>query len=130
VKTLVQDDVQSENVTFFTARSPTLSWANSPGTALDGPAGDDSLTRNANYPMDDTFLCRIIHGKKGHTRLVVRQLATWEEEDLKEGTAKDDSELHPSEEQLLTTRMMASKIWFSRREHRVNCREGFKIVKL
>jgi hypothetical protein len=42
VKTLVQEDVQSENVTFFTAGNRALSCANIPGTALNGLMGDGS----------------------------------------------------------------------------------------
>jgi hypothetical protein len=37
VKTLVQDEVQREKFTFFTARSLASAWANSLGTVLDRP---------------------------------------------------------------------------------------------
>ena len=47
MKTLVQDDVQSENVTFFTARCLAVSWAKSPGTVLDGSMGDDRIVCNS-----------------------------------------------------------------------------------
>jgi hypothetical protein len=40
------------------------------------------------------------------------------------------SSIQVGEEQLLTTRMMASKIWFGRHEPCVNCPEGLKVVKL
>jgi hypothetical protein len=48
VKTLVQDEVQSENVTFFTARSPAVYRRNSPGTVLAGPMGDKRLICSSN----------------------------------------------------------------------------------
>ena len=43
---------------------------------------------NANYPMDGTFRCRIIHGKKARTTSAgLGQLPTWEEENCEEATA-------------------------------------------
>jgi hypothetical protein len=62
VKTLVQDELQLENVTFFAARVPAVSRANSPGTALDGPMADGSVTCNANYSLDGMSRYRIIYG--------------------------------------------------------------------
>lgn len=41
MKTWVKNDVKSENLTFFTARSPAVSRGDSPGTVVDGPMGDD-----------------------------------------------------------------------------------------
>ncbi len=55
VKTLVQDEVQSENVTFFTARGPVMSWVNGPGTALDEAMCDHSLISHGDYSTDETF---------------------------------------------------------------------------
>jgi hypothetical protein len=93
VKTLVQDEVQSENVTFFTARSLVLAWANSPGTVLDGPMGDDKLVCNDNDPLDGTFRCRIIPRKKARTTSAgLGQLPTREEENFVEATATDGSD--------------------------------------
>jgi hypothetical protein len=54
VKTLLQDEVQREIVTFFTVRGPTASCANDAGTVLEGPMLGDGLTCNATYPMDST----------------------------------------------------------------------------
>lgn len=54
MKTLVQDEVQCENVTFFTARSLGVSWANRLGTSLDVPT-DEGPTCNAKYPTDGTI---------------------------------------------------------------------------
>jgi len=96
VKTWVKTRLKSEILTFFTARNPSVSWPSSPGAALHGLVGNENLTCNTDYPMANTFRWRIIHGKKGHTSLVgLRQLATWEEGNLKEATAEDDSELDP-----------------------------------
>ena len=60
VKTLVQADVQSENLTFFTARNPAISSEKSPGTALDRPNRQCQL---GSVP----FWCRGINGKKART---------------------------------------------------------------
>lgn len=54
VKTLVQDEVQCENVAFFTSRRPAVTRANSPRTVLGVRIGDDSLACNANYSMECT----------------------------------------------------------------------------
>jgi hypothetical protein len=95
VKTLVQDDVQAENVTFFTARSHAVSWANSSGTALDGPMGEDSVSYDADYRMDGTPWFRVIHGKKTLTSSAgLTRLATWEEENSEDAAAIDGSGLH------------------------------------
>jgi hypothetical protein len=95
VKTLVQDDVQAENVTFFTALCPAVSWATSSGTALDGPMGEDSVTYNADYRMDGRPWLRIIHGKKTRTSSAgLTRLATWEEENSEDAAATDGSGLH------------------------------------
>jgi hypothetical protein len=59
VKTLVQDEVQSKNVTFFTARGLAVSRVKSLGTVLDGRMGDDRLICDANDPLDGTIRCRI-----------------------------------------------------------------------
>jgi hypothetical protein len=67
VKTWVKSDVKSENVSFFTAPGPAVSWASSSGTALDRPMGDDGLTCNGDYRMEGTSWFRIIHGKKART---------------------------------------------------------------
>jgi hypothetical protein len=93
VKTLVQEEVQSENVTFFTARSLTVSGKNSPGIAWDRPMGDDSQTCVTCYPMDGTSRCRIMQGKTARTASAgLRQLATWERENLEEATPTDGSD--------------------------------------
>jgi len=34
------------------------------------------------------------------------------------------------EKQFFTARMMACAVWFDRYEYRINCREGFGVVKL
>ena len=61
------NDVKSENVTFFTARNPAVSWVSGPGTALDRPMGEDSVTYDADYRMDGTSWFRHIHGKQAPT---------------------------------------------------------------
>jgi len=92
VKTWVKTDVKNENVTFFTARIPTESSANSPRTAFEGPMSDHSLTSNGNYLMDDTFQCRIIHGKKVRPSSAgLKQLATWNGKNFAEATATGGS---------------------------------------
>jgi hypothetical protein len=67
VKTWVKNDMKSENVTFFTARNPAVSWVSGPGTASDRPMGEDSVTYDADYRMDGTSWFRHIHGKKAPT---------------------------------------------------------------
>lgn len=93
VKTLVQDDVQSENVTFFTARSPAVSWVNCLGTVLDGPMGDDQLICNANDRVDAPFWWRMIPCKKTRTTSAgLGQLPTRDEANFVEATATDGSD--------------------------------------
>ena len=93
MKPWVQDELQSENVTFFIALRPPVSWANSRGTVLDVPMDDDGLICNVNDPLDGTFRCRMIPRKKARTTSArLRQLATWEEENRKEATATDRSD--------------------------------------
>jgi hypothetical protein len=92
-KTWVQDDVQSENVTFFSARCLAGSWAQSSGTSLGGTMGDDNLTCNASYLKDNTFRCRIIRGKKARTSSAgLTQLAKRKEEKSEQATATDGSD--------------------------------------
>jgi hypothetical protein len=89
----VKNDVQSENVALFTTRTPAVYWGNSPGTVLGGPMAAESLTRNANDPLDDPFRCRSIPRKKARTTSAGSgQLPTWEEENCKEAAAKDGSD--------------------------------------
>jgi hypothetical protein len=93
VKTWVQDDVQSEDVTFFTARCLARSWAQNCGTSLGGTMGHDNLTCNANDLKDNTFRCRIIRGKKARTSSAgLTQLAKRKEEKSEQATATDRSD--------------------------------------
>jgi hypothetical protein len=93
VKTLVQEDVQSENVTVFTTRGPAISWTRSLGTVLNGSMGDDRLICNTNDPPDGTFWCRISPRKKARTTSArLGQLPTREEENFAEEATTDGSD--------------------------------------
>jgi hypothetical protein len=70
-----------------------ISWAQSSGTSLGGTMGHDNLTCNANYLKDNTFRCRIIHGKRARTSSAgLTQLATRKEEKFEQATATDGSD--------------------------------------
>jgi hypothetical protein len=90
VKTLVQDEVQREKVTFFTARTPAVSWANFPRPALGEPMCNASLALNANFLTDGTICCRTINGTNARTTSTeLMQLATCEKQTFEEATTTD-----------------------------------------
>jgi hypothetical protein len=94
VKTLVQDELQRENVTFFTARSRAVSRRTVPGPLWTGRIGNASLARNTNCPTDGTIWCRTIDRKKARTISTgLGQFPTWAEENCEEATATDGWEL-------------------------------------